>query len=191
MLALQHFDGRVLVRHAVAADPRGERPVLLLVELHLVVLNDHHAAAFDVVEQPAVVRLQIVAALVGAHPRHDHVVLRKIAPREIVTLEERHPGAELLDRGRHLIADADDVADGEIGNRLDVDDLQRRLARFDHLPPLNVRILDVLVANRELLRAGRRRRDGCAKCVLADLRLGGRGDEEPRRQRFVFVRETE
>ena len=80
-------------------------------------------------------------------------------------------GAELLDGRRHLIADADDVADVEIGRDLHVDDLQGDLRRLDHLTALDVRIFDFLIAVGEFFVAGDGRSHHGAQRVVADLDL--------------------
>ena len=50
-------------------------------------------SAVDVVEQPPVVRLQIVAAFVGADAGHDYVVLRESPPRDVVAIQDEITGA--------------------------------------------------------------------------------------------------
>ena len=56
--------------------------------------------------------------------------------------------AELLDRRRHLVADAHDVADRQVRRGLDVDDLHADVGIvIDVLPP-DVRILDRLIPAR-------------------------------------------
>ena len=77
----------------------GNGPYSRLVELHLVVLHDHRAAALDVIEQAAIVGAQIARRLVGADAGDDHVVLRQIAPRQFVLIDERDLRAQLLDGG--------------------------------------------------------------------------------------------
>ena len=67
-----------------------------------------------VVEQAAVVRAQIDAPLVGAHAGDDRREAREVAPGEIVGGDQLDLRAELLDRRRHVIADAHDVADGQV-----------------------------------------------------------------------------
>ena len=82
--------------------------------------------------------------------------LDEIAPRERVRAEHLDLRAELLDRGRHLIAGAHHVADGQVRRRLDVDHLQRHGRRVVDVLPADVRILDHLVAAIEALPARRR-----------------------------------
>ncbi len=164
------------------------------IEFELVVLHDDGSAALRVVEQPAVVRAQIHPPLVRAHARHDDVVLREIAPGEIVLIDERHLRAELLDRRRHLIADAVDIPDGEPRRDRDVHDLDRRLGRLDDLPALNVRVLDLLIPVVEP-RAARGPWGRCchdrAHRVVAGLHRGRRRHHEPRGERLVLVRERD
>src|SRR4029079_3773246 len=91
------------------------------------------------------------------------------------------------DGRRHLIADADDVADGDPGRRFDVDHFHRRLRRLDDLAAFDMRILDFLVAVLELLVAGDRGRHDRTNRIIADGDVRGSRDAEPRRQRLVFV----
>src|SRR4029450_2963607 len=51
MRRLDDLHLRVLIGDALAADPGGIRTVLRVVELELVVLNDHGAAGFGVIDQ--------------------------------------------------------------------------------------------------------------------------------------------
>src|SRR5215469_2252527 len=99
--------------------------------------------------------------------------------------------AQLFERGGDLIADADDVADAEVGDGLDVDYFERRFRGFHHLAALDVGIFDFLVAGGELLAWCGRRSGYSTKAVLADLDTGRRGDFESSRQRLIFVGEVD
>ena len=145
-VAGEGLDRRVLVGHAVRADLRRVGPVLRVVELEFVVLDDHGAAVEDVLQQPAVVRTQIVAPLVRAHAGHDAGEAREVAPGEILGGEQLYLCAELLDRRRHLIADAHHVADQQVRGRPNVDHFQRRVRFVVNVVPLDVRVLDHLKA---------------------------------------------
>ena len=95
--------------------------------------------------------------------------------------------AELLDRRRHLIADAHDVADRQVRRRPDVDHLQRRVRGVVDVLPPDVRVLDHLIAAVERLPAGRHDR------ARRDTRRRGvrrRPDREADRLRFVRPRRT-
>ena len=111
---IENPDRRPLVGDAVAADLRRLRPVLRLVELELVVLNDDDPALRGVVEQPVVVRAQVGAPLVRAHAGDDDVESGEIAPGQIVGVEKLDGRAELLDRLRHRVADAPHVPDRQV-----------------------------------------------------------------------------
>ena len=58
--------------------------------------------------------------------------------------------AELLDRSRHFIADAHDVAHAQSGRDRDVHHLDPRLRRLDDVAAMDVRVLDHLVAGRRV-----------------------------------------
>ena len=144
-LGFDDRDRRVLVGDAIGRHPGRERTVLRLVELELVVLDDQRPAVAHVVEQPAVVRAQIGAALVGAHAGDDDVEARQIAPGEIVRRDQLDLRAELRDGRRHVVADAHDVADRQIRARLctSMTFTVVSAAAIDVLPS-DVRILDHL-----------------------------------------------
>ena len=99
-------------------------------------------------------------------------------------------GIQLLDRVGHLIARAGNVANVDVWCDFYIHDLQRGLGRLHYLAALNVRILDHLIALVEFFRARPGRRHYRAERILADLRMGRRGDLESGRQRFVLVREN-
>ena len=189
MTGHERFDGRALVRYAARAHHSRIRAELLLVEFELVVLHDRCTAALGVIEQPPIVGAQIAAALVSADAGDDDVVLGEIAPGELVLIDEGELGTELLDCRRHLVAGAGNVADGHIRHRLDVDDFDRDLGRFDHLAPLDVRVFDLLITVRECRPACGRRRDRRGERVLAGFDARRRRHLKAHSQRFVFVRE--
>jgi hypothetical protein len=122
------------------------------------VLHDHRAALEHVVEQPAVVGTQVLAPLVGAHAGDDGVEARQVAPGQVLAAQQLHLRAQLLDRGRHLVADAHDIADQQVRRRTDVDHLERRLRGVVDVVPRDVRVFDHLIAAVVGLAAGRQDR---------------------------------
>ena len=185
MVVGEDADGRRLVGDAAAADDGGIRTVLRPVELELVVLHDDRAAVAGVLQQPVVVRAQVLAPLVGPHAGDDDVEARQVAPGQLVGVDEFEPRAELLYRRGHGVADAFHVADRQVRRDGDVDDLERPGGRPDHVSPLDVRILDHPVAPIEPVA---RVLDHGAHRVLAGRRALRRHAEADR-SRFVLARE--
>ena len=195
----EHRHRRVLVGHAIGREPpertrgrgrspdgAGIRPVLRLVELELVVLDDHGAALRGVVEQALVVGSQVTAALVRPHARHHHGVFRQVGRRQLLRCQELHGRAELHEGRRHLIAHAHDVAHRHARDGLQVEHLQAARRIGHQVPTPDVRVLDRLVALVERLPVARR--DGPDVVAPGPCPRGGR-DRETHLTRLVFTGE--
>ena len=184
IVRIEHDERREFVGHPVRADLGRVWAVLRVVELELVVLHDHGSAVPHVLEQPAVVRAQVFPPFVCTHARHDGIEAGEISPRQIVGRQHLDLRPELRDRGRHLIADAHDVADRQVGRYSHVDHLHRRSRRIVDVIAPDMRILDHLIAAGVRLAAGRR--DG-AHPELGSLRVRRRLHHKPQRLRLVLA----
>src|ERR1051326_8764077 len=87
-----------------------------MVILGRVVLHDYHATILDVIEDSAIVRLEIFAHGVSSHTQHDGVEFRKISASQIIRGQEVHVDTEIDQRLRHIVTGADNISDVEAGD---------------------------------------------------------------------------
>ena len=106
-------DRRVLVRHPVmrAGDAQRKRCESAIDERILLVLDDQETAVLGVVEQPPIVGDERRLGFVGAAADHDGVVVRQIAARERIGVDQLERHTDGQERFGHAIGGAANVAD--------------------------------------------------------------------------------
>ena len=153
-----------------------------------VVEDDEVAAGLHIlVEQPLVVRLQVLAHGVRTSASHDRVEALEVAHRQLVLAEQRDRVTKLRDAGRHLVADAHDVADGEPGNGHDVDAAHVAHRRPVQVPRLEIAMVEQIVALDIFTTA----RAGDRRYLVRAVLEHRNGDDKMMNGAFARVRERE